>query len=74
MTDKTPRTRRDYLWAHQEILAGRKVMRFEARWFVQMVENRMCTYRIDGGNNRVFIGITTLNSADLMALDWVSYE
>jgi hypothetical protein len=49
-------------------------MRFEARWFVQMVDKRMCTYRIDGGNNRVFIGITTLNSADLMALDWVTYE
>jgi hypothetical protein len=74
MTDKTPRVRRDYLWAHKEILAGGKVMRFEARWFIQLVDGRMCTYRIDGASNRVFAGITTLSSADLMALDWVSYE
>jgi hypothetical protein len=49
-------------------------MRFEARWFIQMVEGRMCTYRIDGAENRVFTGITSLTSGDLMALDWVAYE
>lgn len=74
MIEKAPRVRRDYLWAHKEILAGRKVMRFEARWFIQLVEGRMCTYRIDGADNRVFTGITSLTSGDLMALDWVAYE
>ena len=74
MTDYSLRVRRDYPWAHREILAGRKVMRFEARWFIQMVEGRMCTYRIDGAENRVFTGITSLTSGDLMALDWVAYE
>jgi hypothetical protein len=49
-------------------------MRFEARWFIQLVEGRMCTYRIDGADNRVFTGITSLTSGDLMALDWVAYE
>ena len=74
MIEKAPRVRRDYLWAHAEILAGGKVTRFEARWFIRLTENRMCTYRIDGAGNPVFVGLTTLSGADLMARDWVSYE
>lgn len=50
--------------------AGKPVRRIGARWFIQMVDKRLITYRLDGANNRVFDGITTLTSADILANDW----
>lgn len=53
---------------------GQPVRRIGARWFIQMVDKRLITYRLDGANNRVFDGITTLTSADILANDWEIVE
>jgi hypothetical protein len=65
--------RMDYLWAHAELLKGNAVMRFEARWFLQMVKGSIVRFRIDGADNRVCVGLATLTSGDLLAKDWTEY-
>lgn len=60
--------------ALEELKNGKSVRRVGARWFVQMVDKRLCTYRIDGANNRIFDGITNLCSADILAVDWEVVE
>lgn len=60
--------------ALEELKNGSRVRRVGARWFVQMVDKRLCTYRMDGANNRIFDGITNLCSADILAVDWEVVE
>lgn len=60
--------------ALEELKNGKSVRRIGARWFVQMVDKRLCTYRMDGANNRIFDGITNLCSADILAVDWEIVE
>lgn len=60
--------------ALEELKNGSRVRRIGARWFVQMVEKRLCTYKLDGAGNRVFDGITNLCSADILAVDWEVVE
>lgn len=60
--------------ALEELKNGKSVRRIGARWFVQMVDKRLCTYRMDGANNRIFDGITNLCSADILAVDWEVVE
>jgi hypothetical protein len=50
--------------------SGKKVRRSEARWFVSMVDNRICMYALDGANNAQFKGIATFTSPDVLAYDW----
>jgi hypothetical protein len=60
--------------ALEELKNGNRVRRSGARWFVQMVDKRLCTYKLDGGGNRVFDGITKLCSTDILSLDWEVIE
>lgn len=60
--------------ALEELKNGSRVRRVGARWFVQMVDKRLCTYKLDGAGNRVFDGITNLCSADILAVDWEIVE
>lgn len=60
--------------ALEELKNGSRVRRIGARWFVQMVDKRLCTYKLDGAGNRVFDGITNLCSADILAVDWEVIE
>jgi len=60
--------------ALEELKNGSRVRRIGARWFVQMVDKRLCTYKLDGAGNRVFDGITNLCSADILAVDWEVVE
>jgi hypothetical protein len=60
--------------ALEELKNGSRVRRVGARWFVQMVDKRLCTYKLDGAGNRVFDGITNLCSADILAVDWEVVE
>jgi hypothetical protein len=65
---------RNFTQILEEVKNGKQIRRVGARWFVQMVDKRLCTYRLDGGNNRVFDGITTLSSADILSNDWEVVE
>lgn len=49
-------------------------MRFEARWFLRVVEKSIIRYRVDGAGNPIFEGHATLTSADLLANDWTEYN
>ncbi len=60
--------------ALEELKNGSRVRRIGARWFVQMVDKRLCTYKLDGAGNRVFDGITNLCSSDILAVDWEVVE
>jgi uncharacterized protein with von Willebrand factor type A (vWA) domain len=65
---------RNFTQILEEAKKGKPIRRVGARWFVQMVDKRLCTYRLDGGNNRVFDGITLLSSADILSNDWEVVE
>lgn len=65
---------RNFTQILEEVKNGKQIRRVGARWFVQMVDKRLCTYRLDGGNNRIFDGITTLSSADILSNDWEVVE
>ena len=41
--------------ALEELKNGSRVRRIGARWFVQMVDKRLCTYKLDGAGNRVYL-------------------
>jgi hypothetical protein len=60
--------------ALDDVRKGSRIRRIGARWFIQMVDKRLCTYRLDGGNNRIFDGITSLSSADILSNDWEVVE
>jgi hypothetical protein len=65
---------RNFTQILEEVKNGKQIRRVGARWFVQMVDKRLCTYRLDGGNNRIFDGITNLSSADILSNDWEVVE
>jgi hypothetical protein len=65
---------RNFTQILEEVKNGKQIRRVGARWFVQMVDKRLCTYRLDGGNNRIFDGITSLSSADILSNDWEVVE
>lgn len=66
--------KQSFMWAYEQLMKGNPVTRFEARWFLQLVNKAVCHYRIDGAGNRVFVGHATLTSGDLLATDWTDYE
>jgi len=66
--------RQGFQWAFGELVKGQPVMRFEARWFLRVVEKSIIRYRVDGAGNPVFEGHATLTSADLLANDWTEYS
>jgi hypothetical protein len=65
---------RNFTQILEEVKNGKQIRRVGARWFIQMVDKRLCTYRLDGGNNRIFDGITSLSSADILSNDWEVVE
>jgi hypothetical protein len=65
---------RNFTQILEEVKNGKTIRRVGARWFIQMVDKRLITYRLDGANNRVFDGITTLSSADILSNDWEVVE
>lgn len=65
---------KNFTQALEELKNGNRVRRSGARWFVQMVDKRLCTYKLDGADNRVFNGITNLCSADILSVDWEVVE
>ena len=65
---------RNFTQILEEVKNGKTIRRVGARWFVQMVDKRLITYRLDGANNRVFDGITLLSSADILSNDWEVVE
>ncbi len=65
---------RNFTQILEEVKNGKTIRRVGARWFIQMVDKRLITYRLDGANNRVFDGITTLSSADILSNDWEIVE
>ncbi len=66
--------RQSFAWAHEQLLSGRAVTRFEARWFLQMTAKSICRYRLDGVGNRIYDGHALLTSADLLATDWTDHQ
>lgn len=65
---------RNFTQILEDVKNGKAIRRVGARWFIQMVDKRLITYRLDGANNRVFDGITTLSSADILSNDWEVVE
>ena len=65
---------RNFTQILEEVKNGKTIRRVGARWFIQMVDKRLITYRLDGANNRVFDGITTLSSSDILSNDWEVVE
>ncbi len=65
---------RNFTQILEEVKNGKTIRRVGARWFIQMVDKRLITYRLDGANNRVFDGITNLSSADILSNDWEVVE
>jgi hypothetical protein len=65
---------RNFTQILEEVKNGKTIRRVGARWFIQMVDKRLITYRLDGANNRIFDGITNLSSADILSNDWEVVE
>ena len=49
---------------------GKRVRRADARWFVAIIDDRICLYVLDGAGNVNFKGIATFTSADVLSYDW----
>ena len=54
----------------EDAKSGKAIRRVGARWFVQMVDKKLCTYKLNGANTRVFDGVTVLSSFDILSNDW----
>jgi hypothetical protein len=56
--------------ALERLRAGYMVRRRDASWFLQIVDNKICLYFIDGAGNRKFSRVASFGSADVLAMDW----
>jgi len=59
--------------ALERLRAGYMVRRRDASWFLQIVDNKICLYLLDGAGNRKFSRIASFGSADVLAMDWELY-
>jgi hypothetical protein len=60
--------------ALERLRAGYMVRRRDASWFLQIVDNKICLYLIDGGGNRRYSRVASFGSADVLAMDWEMYN
>ena len=59
--------------ALERLRAGYMVRRRDASWFLQIVDNKICLYLLDGAGNRKFSRVASFGSADVLAMDWELY-
>ena len=56
--------------ALEKLRAGYMVRRHGASWFLQMADNKICLYLLDGAGNRRYSRVASFGSADVLAMDW----
>jgi hypothetical protein len=59
--------------ALERLRAGYMVRRRDASWFLQIVDNKICLYLLDGAGVRKFSRVASFGSADVLAMDWELY-
>ena len=56
--------------ALEKLRAGYMVRRHGASWFLQIADNKICLYLLDGAGNRRYSRVASFGSADVLAMDW----
>ena len=56
--------------ALEKLRSGYMVRRHGASWFLQMADNKICLYLLDGAGNRRYSRVASFGSADVLAMDW----
>jgi len=56
--------------ALEKLRAGYMVRRHGASWFLQIADNKICLYLLDGAGNRRYSRVASFGSADVLSMDW----
>ena len=56
--------------ALEKLRSGYMVRRHGARWFLQLIDGKICLYLMDGAGNRKYSRVASFGSADVLAMDW----
>ena len=56
--------------ALEKLRAGYMVRRHGASWFLQLTDEKICLYLLDGAGNRRYNKVASFGSADVLAMDW----
>ena len=56
--------------ALEKLRAGYMVRRHGASCILQMADNKICLYLLDGAGNRRYSRVASFGSADVLAMDW----
>jgi hypothetical protein len=60
--------------ALERLRAGQMVRRRDARWFVELIDGKICLYALDGAGNRRYSRVASFGSPDVLAMDWEIYQ
>lgn len=60
--------------ALERLRAGQMVRRRDARWFVELIDGKICLYALDGAGNRRYSRVASFGSPDVLAMDWEIYN